>query len=340
MGIFKPITNESHRNRDDGERARLGLGLAETLLGVGLAALAATALIAALTGVASLAATAHAQETAQPGGASAEGLAADGGAPSAQASETQAAAKRLVLRRAGVKPRIVRYAGTKPAIFRFEFKGKRKRDVQVQVVHRAEDGKKTVTKRWNRDDLAPNTVHQVKWRPRKANGKPVPNGRYFFRVREQGGKFADAGKAKGNHRLKSYSHIFPVRGPHSYGDGIGAGRGHRGQDVFAKCGTKLVAARAGVVKYRAFQGSGAGHYVVIRGRKSGMDYAYMHLRKRAKVKPGQKVRTGQMIGRVGATGNATGCHLHFELWSKPGWYSGGSHMRAVTKKLRLWDRWG
>src|SRR5690606_15370883 len=118
------------------------------------------------------------------------------------------------------------------------------------------------------------------------------------------------------------------------------GRGHRGQDVFARCGTKLVAARAGKVRYRAYQGSAAGHYVVISGARTNTEYVYMHLRGRAKVRPGERVRTGQVIGRVGQSGNASGCHLHFELWSGPGWYRGGSHMRSVTKKLRRWDRWG
>ena len=106
---------------------------------------------------------------------------------------------------------------------------------------------------------------------------------------------------------------------------FGAGRSghsHQGQDVFAKCGTPLVAARAGKVKFSGFHAA-AGYYVVINGKGTGVDYAYMHLRQRAAVQVGDSVYTGQDLGEVGETGNAVGCHLHFEEWSAPGWYDGG-----------------
>ena len=123
---------------------------------------------------------------------------------------------------------------------------------------------------------------------------------------------------------------FPVRGPHTYGDGVGAPRAghvHEGQDVAAACGLKLVAARGGRVQWRGFQ-SAAGNFVVIDGRGTGHDYAYMHLKVPSPLRKGQKVRTGQQIGVVGATGDATGCHLHFEEWSAPGWYEGGHYLQG------------
>jgi murein DD-endopeptidase MepM/ murein hydrolase activator NlpD len=66
---------------------------------------------------------------------------------------------------------------------------------------------------------------------------------------------------------------------------------------------------------------------------------YAHLQKRSPLTEGARVRTGQPIGRVGDTGNASGCHLHFEIWSAPGWYEGGDAMPSVGRNLKLWDTW-
>jgi murein DD-endopeptidase MepM/ murein hydrolase activator NlpD len=127
-------------------------------------------------------------------------------------------------------------------------------------------------------------------------------------------------------------HAFPLPAKHTYGDGWGAGRGHRGQDVFARCGKPIIAARGGRVKYREYQ-SGAGNYIVINGKGTPRDYMYAHLKRRAPLRVGERVSTGQKIGRVGATGNASGCHLHFELWR--GDWNGRPD---VTRKLKRWDR--
>ena len=128
-------------------------------------------------------------------------------------------------------------------------------------------------------------------------------------------------------------HVFPVPAKHTYGDGYGAGRNHEGQDIFARCGKRIRAARGGRVKYRARQSS-AGHYIVINGKNTVRDYAYLHLQRRSPFRVGDRVRTGEVIGRVGDTGNAAGCHLHFELWR--GDWNGRPD---VTRKLKKWDSW-
>jgi len=120
--------------------------------------------------------------------------------------------------------------------------------------------------------------------------------------------------------------VFPVRGSHTFGEAgarFGASRGsraHEGQDVMASCGTPLVAAAGGTVSHNRFHGL-AGNYLVIDG--PGFDYVYMHLSAPSPLPVGTPVRAGVPIGTVGATGNARGCHLHFEVWTDPGYRKGG-----------------
>ena len=137
--------------------------------------------------------------------------------------------------------------------------------------------------------------------------------------------------------LSELEHRFPVPSPHTYGDGFGAGRDHQGQDVFAKCGKRVVAARKGRVQFRG-RDSAAGNYLVVDGAGTRVDYVYMHLRRYGMAGKREWVTNGERIGRVGRSGNASGCHLHFEMWKRPGWYEGGSPMPSVTKHLRRWDK--
>ena len=136
-----------------------------------------------------------------------------------------------------------------------------------------------------------------------------------------------------------YSQVFPIDSsvPHKYGGGFGASRGkrsHRGQDVFAACGSMLVAVAPARVIYRGRQ-SAAGNYVVIRSKALRQDFMYAHLQSPAPVRKGQILSTGQFLGAVGDTGNARGCHLHFEIWTGK-WYRGGRAIDPLTT-LRWWD---
>lgn len=120
--------------------------------------------------------------------------------------------------------------------------------------------------------------------------------------------------------------VFPIDGPHDLGRSIanrfGGGRGHEGQDMFAECGTPVVAARGGRVT-RAEYHAAAGNYVVVTGGDDEA-VAYMHLRDSAVVGEGDRVDAGDRLGAVGMTGRADGCHLHLELWTAPGYYTGGA----------------
>ena len=67
--------------------------------------------------------------------------------------------------------------------------------------------------------------------------------------------------------------------------------------------------------------SNGGGYQVWISHGSGLYTTYNHMSS-VSVHAGQRVSKGQRVGRVGATGWATGPHLHFEVWRGPVW-SGG-----------------
>jgi hypothetical protein len=88
-----------------------------------------------------------------------------------------------------------------------------------------------------------------------------------------------------------------------------------GLDIFAARGTPLVAVTDGRVTKMVNQADSAGLAVEIVDR-NGIQYLYAHLSSFASgLRVGQPVRRGQMLGRVGTTGNAVGTspHVHFEV---------------------------
>jgi murein DD-endopeptidase MepM/ murein hydrolase activator NlpD len=93
---------------------------------------------------------------------------------------------------------------------------------------------------------------------------------------------------------------------------LGYSKLHRGVDFAAPAGTPIYAAGDGVI-LRAGRFGSYGKYVRIK-HTSTYATAYAHLSRIAKsIKAGAKVKQGQVIGAVGATGRATGPHLHYEV---------------------------
>ena len=111
---------------------------------------------------------------------------------------------------------------------------------------------------------------------------------------------------------------FPVAGPFNWGQEgarFGAGRGgraHGGQDLFGRTGARLLAVRDGVVVAKG-EGGGRGNYVAIHDPPARRTYVYLHLRRPAPVRSGQRVRAGRQVGELGCTGSCFGDHLHFEI---------------------------
>jgi murein DD-endopeptidase MepM/ murein hydrolase activator NlpD len=227
--------------------------------------------------------------------------------------------------------------------FSFRFAEMPPTSPQVTLV-RLDD--ESVVKTWSPEVTAPNQKVTVRWRG-LTRKRPARTGRYAFRIVTSdvsGARAANA--ASGDVTRDAFDlrpALFPIKGKHNYGQGgarFGAGRGdhsHQGQDVMAKCGTPLRAARGGRVKVKRYH-SAAGNYLIIDGANTGVDYAYMHMAAPSAYDEGDRVRTGDQIGIVGQTGRAYGCHLHFEMWSSPGWYDGGSPFDPLPS-LRAWDRY-
>ena len=103
----------------------------------------------------------------------------------------------------------------------------------------------------------------------------------------------------------------PIRAPIGDGFGMRWGRMHTGLDYPAAAGAPVGAAGRGSVKFAGWNTGGYGYLVVISHRL-GYESWYAHL-SRIAVRPGQSVTGGTRIGYVGATGHATGPHLHFEV---------------------------
>jgi murein DD-endopeptidase MepM/ murein hydrolase activator NlpD len=136
---------------------------------------------------------------------------------------------------------------------------------------------------------------------------------------------------------------FPVRGAWRFGDLFGAARNgysHQGVDIQAAGGTPIVAPVAGTIAFTGYQASAAGYYVVQR-TPDGRAFFYAHCRKGSVVvAQDQAVAQGAPLCEVGSTGDATGPHLHFELWPA-GWRDvKGAQPSDPLAVLRSWAQLG
>ncbi len=104
----------------------------------------------------------------------------------------------------------------------------------------------------------------------------------------------------------------------SWGDPRGGGRAHEGIDIFARRGTPVASATHGIVTFRGTLGLG-GRVVTVLG-PGGYRHYYAHLDAWATPRQGDWVEAGEVIGYVGATGNAAGGpqHLHYGIYAPGG----------------------
>jgi murein DD-endopeptidase MepM/ murein hydrolase activator NlpD len=132
--------------------------------------------------------------------------------------------------------------------------------------------------------------------------------------------------------------LCPVMGPVRIGQGWGAPRDggrrrHQGIDLLAPAGTRLVAVAGGHITRLSNLDRGRGGISLWLRDRRGTAFYYAHNQQNL-VRLGQRVRAGQVIARVGATGNARGGppHLHFQL------HPGGGRPVSPDVLVRRWCR--
>lgn len=227
------------------------------------------------------------------------------------------------------------FEGKRKIRLHYRFRSRRPVELRIDVV-RVRSGDVVASHRER--GVEPGRPHTRIWNGLNRRGKAAPDGRYAFRI-----GLAARGSAglRPAGALRLHGHVFPVDGAHGSRGPVGefhaprnGGRIHEGFDITGACGTPLLAARGGKVIKSGYDPVLYGNYVLIDGAKTGQDYFYAHLLAPAEVGDGERVHTGEEVGRIGQTGNAasTPCHLHFEV---------RVHGDPIDPEplLRDWDRW-
>jgi len=190
--------------------------------------------------------------------------------------------------------------------------------------------------------VASNRVHQVvpaRSRTALLDLKPQHGGRMHYRHRL---RFALSDPSK---TAKDFNYPLPwSAGQYKVSQGPGGRFSHQDEkgrhavDIAMPVGTRIVAARAGIVvsldqKQRERNGSRAGNYVRVL-HDDGTMSVYLHLRQNGVlVKEGQQINAGDPIAYSGNTGSSTGAHLHFVVQKNVG-------LNVVSVPFRFQDHTG
>jgi murein DD-endopeptidase MepM/ murein hydrolase activator NlpD len=150
---------------------------------------------------------------------------------------------------------------------------------------------------------------------------------YFEADDEAGNYYTPEGRSFGRSLLRypvEFTRISSQYSSSRFHPLLGINRPHLGVDFAAPRGTPVRAIAAGRVVYAGWKGF-SGRYVRL-DHGSGLESSYSHLQS-ISVRRGSRVQVGQVIGAVGASGLATGPHLHFAV------FRNGEYVNPMTVKL-------
>lgn len=138
----------------------------------------------------------------------------------------------------------------------------------------------------------------------------------YFKNPSYEGYYDEEGRPMKKAFLKApvrYSRISSRYNPRRFHPILKRTKGHFGTDYAASCGTPIMAVADGLIEKAAYTGNN-GNYIKIRHDRM-YQTQYLHMTRFASgMKSGVHVKQGQVIGYVGKTGLATGCHVCFRFW--------------------------
>lgn len=114
----------------------------------------------------------------------------------------------------------------------------------------------------------------------------------------------------------TYGQAAKITTQYKVGSGAPAAyKGHEGLDTASSDGSPIYSIYDGVVRVNTYEKDGAGYYVSIGTDMNGKNFRllYMHLKEKSKLKVGDKIKAGDLIGYQGNTGHSTGSHLHISV---------------------------
>jgi murein DD-endopeptidase MepM/ murein hydrolase activator NlpD len=161
-----------------------------------------------------------------------------------------------------------------------------------------------------------------------AKGAPIPTPKPTPKPQHSGGSSGGGGSSqpRGQVHYTGGRFAWPVVGGHNYVSQY-FHAGHGAIDIAADYGAPVVAAAGGRVVFAGWKNNGGGWQVWI-SHGNGMYTTYNHM-SGLSVGNGQAVGRGQRVGRIGASGWATGPHLHFEVWLGGMPWSGGYQVNPL-----------